>query len=104
LGNAGDDLSIQSSILIKKQQNQIALTKSKQEQTTDKGIIRQNSMNSSSTQPQCRICWGSEEVDDNGAFNPLISPCNCTGTISSIHLKCLKGWLETKRTMKIHKG
>lgn len=43
-------------------------------------------------------------MDDNGAFNPLISPCKCTGTISSIHLKCLKGWLETKRTMKVHKG
>lgn len=34
----------------------------------------------------------------------MISPCKCTGTISSIHLKCLKGWLETKRTMKVHKG
>ena len=54
----------------------------------------------------CRICWGAEDdipetVDD---FNPLISPCNCTGTISQIHLKCLKGWLETKKSMKIHKG
>ena len=37
-------------------------------------------------------------------FNPLISPCSCSGSISMIHLKCLKEWLETKRTMKIHKG
>ena len=28
-------------------------------------------------------------------FNPLISPCKCTGTISMIHLKCLKEWLDT---------
>ena len=37
-------------------------------------------------------------------FNPLISPCKCTGTISMIHLKCLKEWLDTKRSMKVHKG
>jgi E3 ubiquitin-protein ligase DOA10 len=52
----------------------------------------------------CRICWGSEEDDDGKDFNPLISPCNCTGTVQAIHLKCLKEWLETKRTMKVHKG
>ena len=59
---------------------------------------------SDSGKPQCRICWGTEEEDENGVFNPLISPCNCTGSISSIHLKCLKGWLETKRTIKVHRG
>lgn len=59
----------------------------------------------SSSTAQCRICWGSEdEVQDGANFNPLISPCACTGTISNIHLKCLKDWLETKRTMKVHRG
>jgi E3 ubiquitin-protein ligase DOA10 len=37
-------------------------------------------------------------------FNPLISPCNCTGTMGFIHLKCLKQWLDSKRSMKVHRG
>ena len=54
----------------------------------------------------CRICWGSEEDGDYSLkdYNPLISPCSCIGTVQAIHLKCLKEWLETKRTMKVHRG
>ena len=62
-----------------------------------------NMSGSSSSSICCRICWGSEE-DDGKDYNPLISPCKCTGTMGSIHLKCLKKWLESKRTMKTHKG
>lgn len=55
----------------------------------------------------CRICWGTEEEDSKKTdlgdnFNPLISPCKCAGTMGLIHLKCLRGWLETKRQRKIH--
>ena len=69
---------------------------------------------------KCRICWGSDEyLDDHededddtffkgekkqAKFNPLISPCNCTGSVGMIHVHCLKDWLETKKTMKVHKG
>lgn len=68
-----------------------------------KGVDPLNQSQSSNS-PQCRICWGGEEDDEDHTFNPLISPCNCTGTINSIHLKCLKEWLDTKRQMKIHRG
>ena len=54
--------------------------------------------------PCCRICWGTEEEGNANEFNPLISPCNCTGTMKAIHLKCLKQWLESKRQIKVHKG
>eukprot|EP00347_Sterkiella_histriomuscorum_P021046 403335468 len=58
-----------------------------------------------SDKPTCKICWGADEGHKTGSdFNPLISPCKCIGTISNIHLKCLKEWLETKRTMKIHRN
>ncbi len=91
----------------RKKQQQVAHAKAASGKE-DTAIARMNSIRSSQTSgtslPTCRICWGSEEVDEQGNFNPLISPCNCTGTINHIHLKCLKGWLETKRTMKIHKG
>lgn len=63
-----------------------------------------NLNNSQQSVLSCRICWGQEEDEEEDVFNPLISPCNCSGSISLIHLKCLKGWLETKRTMKLHKG
>lgn len=71
--------------------------------------MQDRSMTESSNTLQCRICWGTEEYtdcDEDGKckFNPLISPCNCIGTVQAIHLECLKGWLETKRTMKVHRG
>jgi E3 ubiquitin-protein ligase DOA10 len=54
----------------------------------------------------CRICWCGEEpsnAEDPEDINPLISPCHCTGTISTIHLKCLRGWLQTKSTKRTHR-
>lgn len=55
----------------------------------------------------CRICLDHEKDfkdfnDDN--FNPMISPCNCSGTMGGIHLKCLRIWLEQNKTMKAVKG
>jgi len=44
----------------------------------------------------CRICL-CEESDEN---DPLISPCKCAGTMSSIHLECLREWLNSKRSKK----
>ena len=41
----------------------------------------------------CRICL--QEGDFNGE-NPLINPCNCTGSVKYIHLKCLRKWLTSK--------
>jgi hypothetical protein len=43
----------------------------------------------------CRICLGEEEDD-----NPIISPCNCTGSVKFIHLNCIKEWLEGKKHKK----
>ena len=34
----------------------------------------------------CRICYGGE---DDG---PLISPCECSGAMGSIHTSCLHKW------------
>ena len=80
----------------------VVVNKGQDDNTKAAGIESERSMESNS-KPTCRICWGAEELEEEN-FNPLISPCNCIGTISSIHLKCLKGWLETKRSMKIHRG
>ncbi len=44
----------------------------------------------------CRICYS----DIHLAENPLLSVCNCTGTLRFIHYKCLQAWLATKLTVK----
>ena len=55
----------------------------------------------------CRICLDYDnEVRDNNDpdFNPMISPCGCSGTMGGIHLKCLREWLERNKTLKAVKG
>ncbi len=49
------------------------------------------------TSEACRICLGDEE----NKTNPLISPCMCAGTMKTIHVDCLKQWLNSKRTQRI---
>ena len=44
----------------------------------------------------CRICLGEE----NEKTDPLISPCKCAGTMSHIHLECLREWLNSKKSKK----
>ena len=44
----------------------------------------------------CRICLG-DNFDNEEQDNPLISVCNCVGSISQIHWKCLTMWLNQKR-------
>jgi len=43
----------------------------------------------------CRICLSEEEPG-----NPIISPCNCTGSVKYIHLDCIREWLEGKKHKK----
>ena len=45
--------------------------------------------------PQCRICLSEEEPG-----NPIISPCDCTGSVGFIHLECIREWLEGKKHKK----
>lgn len=45
---------------------------------------------------QCRICYNSKSELNN----PLISPCNCTGSMGHIHLKCLKQCLLSRMHKK----
>lgn len=42
--------------------------------------------------PICNICRQSEED------GPLISPCECKGTMGHVHYECLKVWIETSCT------
>lgn len=41
----------------------------------------------------CRLCWGEAEEEDD----PLLTPCNCSGSLAHIHQKCLASWQHTLR-------
>lgn len=45
--------------------------------------------------PICRICLS--ELEEDIIKNPLISPCLCKGTMSVVHICCLRQWLESRR-------
>ena len=39
---------------------------------------------------ECRICFMTENTQNN----PLISPCDCRGTLKYVHQNCLQHWRE----------
>ncbi len=68
----------------------------KKQQENDILVI--NRFDKSRTNYICRVCL-SEENDVE--LNPLIHPCNCSGTMRYIHLKCLKSWFKAKINIKV---
>ena len=38
--------------------------------------------------PACRICL----ISRNSKSNPLLSPCDCRGSVQYVHLQCLNHW------------
>ena len=46
----------------------------------------------------CRICYVEEE---DAKENPLVQPCQCSGSLKYIHLKCLKHWILTRSCTKV---
>ena len=49
------------------------------------------------SQDVCRICFCGETAADN----PLLSVCNCSGTMKFIHYLCLKTWLHSSAVEKV---
>lgn len=42
----------------------------------------------------CRICL----VEDTEIDNPFIIPCDCSGTMKYVHVKCIQKWLKNRLT------
>ena len=55
-----------------------------------------SSQKNSSSRPTCRICY----LLNSDIENPLISPCNCNGSMKYIHYKCLKNCIEANLIKK----
>ena len=59
-----------------------------------------SSPNKSTSKPICRICY----LYNSDVENPLISLCNCSGSMKYIHYKCLKHYIEVNLTKKIEQN
>ena len=60
--------------------------------------IKLKNVNEKNLKPlKCRICFSEGNFEGK---NPLISPCNCTGSVKYIHLTCLRKWLTSKLNKK----
>jgi hypothetical protein len=55
-------------------------------------VIKNEEIIRESSQNDCKICLSKEVTSDN----PLISICNCSGTIKFTHIRCLEPWLSQK--------
>ena len=50
-----------------------------------------SNMNEQNIPKECRICYETYEDDSN----PLLSPCDCSGTMAYIHFQCLSKSIES---------
>jgi hypothetical protein len=76
------------------------LRKKLKEKMKATSIIENSSITSpknSTSRPTCRICY----LLNSDIENPLISPCNCNGSMKYIHYKCLKNCIEANLTKKV---
>ena len=53
---------------------------------------RNTEINNGNNKAYCRLCYQSEST----ITDPLISPCNCSGSMKYIHLSCLKNSIKLK--------
>ena len=52
----------------------------------------EQTINRGSNSRICRICLS--ETNDNE--NPLITPCQCAGSLQFVHFKCLQTWVQSR--------
>lgn len=45
----------------------------------------------------CRICL-MEDTYDDPIENTLVCPCKCRGSCEYVHLRCLKQWIDSKKS------
>lgn len=62
------------------------MLKDEESQPCDENGDAYKSNVSESTKTMCRICFSDEFEKDN----PLISSCKCSGSMSHVHIKCLR--------------
>lgn len=94
--NSGDDCSVPRHRRGQEEQNEndhlgdkLTEKRSPNSEAKEEGSGRGN--DSRAFVPSCRICLCEEE---NRAEDPLLSPCLCKGSMSWVHLRCLRLWMS----------
>ncbi|KAM4050483.1 E3 ubiquitin-protein ligase MARCHF3 isoform 2-T3 [Anomaloglossus baeobatrachus] len=59
---------------------------------TPSPLINAGFLGTFNDRPMCRICHEGSNQED------LLSPCECTGTLGTIHRSCLEHWLSSSNT------
>ena len=62
-----------------------------EEKKSQNEILKLNNLKNNNKKKLCRICYTNQDTLEN----PLIQPCNCSGTMKYIHIECLRMWLTT---------
>ena len=46
---------------------------------------------------ECRICQSTENelLEEERDVNPMVSPCDCNGSLKYVHKKCVIEWMRT---------
>jgi len=52
---------------------------------------------SSEAAPQCYICY-----ETGGVGDPLINPCQCSGSVKYVHLSCLSRWIQPEGSSTVN--
>ena len=92
-------------------QDRLSLGESKMQEAVERLTSKIKALDEHIADKVCRICFGGDESlepmtakerrkqkDKKRDENPLLMPCNCTGSSRFIHLSCLNQWLERSRT------
>jgi len=61
----------------------------------------QKSAKNSTAEGLCKICLYDKSEEEH---DPLISPCNCIGSVKFVHLKCMQNWVKSKLNMQQNKN
>jgi hypothetical protein len=70
----------------------ISINKMMASSIVNQSSARNTELNNVNNKPYCRLCYQTEST----ITDPLISPCNCSGTMKYIHLSCLKNSIKLK--------
>ena len=87
---------IKSSIFMKNNKNDLAYTINNKLKFLYMKLKNVNEKQKLKTY-RCRLCFCEGSFEGK---NPLISPCKCMGSVTYIHLNCLRKWLTSKVTTK----
>ena len=96
--NLGDRIQVLTINKNNNNDNEIKVSNNNNLKNNDEKLkINNNKIKIKKQNAVCRICYGEEDEKED----PLVQPCQCSGSLKFIHLKCLKHWINTRSCVKV---